>query len=220
MEAEQFAYSMLTRSQRLSHENLRVRDAAYVEGFERWIAQRAYAQAGLRAAGRRAKHPADADAVQGARHGAEEPHRGLADGAVFGGRRRRRRLSPDAPRRARDGRRRAGVRRNDLRVGRRAHHAGLSRPVRRQSIRVAWRRIVDFVHANSDAKIAIQLGHAGAKGSTRRAWDGADLPLERGQLAAGVGIAAAVPGGRVASGARSDARRPAAHPRRFRARRR
>jgi anthraniloyl-CoA monooxygenase len=44
----------------------------------------------------------------------------------------------------------------------------------------AWRRIVDFVHANSDAKIAIQLGHAGAKGSTRRAWDGADLPLEEG----------------------------------------
>jgi anthraniloyl-CoA monooxygenase len=44
----------------------------------------------------------------------------------------------------------------------------------------AWRRIVDFVHAHSDAKIAIQLGHAGAKGSTRRAWDGADLPLDDG----------------------------------------
>jgi anthraniloyl-CoA monooxygenase len=44
----------------------------------------------------------------------------------------------------------------------------------------AWRRIVDFVHANSDAKIGIQLGHAGAKGSTRCAWDGIDLPLEEG----------------------------------------
>jgi anthraniloyl-CoA monooxygenase len=44
----------------------------------------------------------------------------------------------------------------------------------------AWRRIVDFVHANSDAKIGIQLGHAGAKGSTRAAWDGIDLPLEDG----------------------------------------
>jgi anthraniloyl-CoA monooxygenase len=44
----------------------------------------------------------------------------------------------------------------------------------------AWKRIVDFVHANSDAKIGIQLGHAGAKGSTRRAWDGIDLPLEDG----------------------------------------
>jgi anthraniloyl-CoA monooxygenase len=44
----------------------------------------------------------------------------------------------------------------------------------------AWRRIVDFVHANSDARIGIQLGHAGAKGSTRRAWDGIDLPLDQG----------------------------------------
>ena len=47
MEAEQFAYSMLTRSQRLSHENLRVRDAGYVERYERWIAEQAHAQAGL-----------------------------------------------------------------------------------------------------------------------------------------------------------------------------
>src|SRR5450830_1290580 len=47
MEAEQFAYSMLTRSQRLSHENLRLRDAGYVKGFEDWIADGAFAQAGL-----------------------------------------------------------------------------------------------------------------------------------------------------------------------------
>jgi anthraniloyl-CoA monooxygenase len=38
MEAEQFAYSMLTRSQRLSHENLRLRDPAYVARFEDWFA--------------------------------------------------------------------------------------------------------------------------------------------------------------------------------------
>ena len=44
----------------------------------------------------------------------------------------------------------------------------------------AWTRIVDFVHANTDAKIALQLGHAGAKGSTKRAWDGTDQPLEEG----------------------------------------
>src|SRR3569832_157113 len=37
---EQFAYSLLTRSQRISHENLRLRDKAYVENFEGWIAQR------------------------------------------------------------------------------------------------------------------------------------------------------------------------------------
>ena len=41
-------------------------------------------------------------------------------------------------------------------------------------------RIVDWVHANSDAKIAVQIGHSGAKGSTRRAWDGIDKPLPAG----------------------------------------
>jgi len=46
--------------------------------------------------------------------------------------------------------------------------------------RDGWKRIVDFVHANTDAKIAIQLGHSGAKGSTRLAWEGIDQPLEEG----------------------------------------
>src|SRR5476649_251296 len=44
----------------------------------------------------------------------------------------------------------------------------------------AWRRIVDFVHANSAAKIALQLGHAGRKGATKLMWDGIDRPLEEG----------------------------------------
>jgi len=44
----------------------------------------------------------------------------------------------------------------------------------------AWRRIVDFVHANSAAKFALQLGHAGRKGATRLMWDGMDRPLEEG----------------------------------------
>ena len=44
----------------------------------------------------------------------------------------------------------------------------------------AWRRIVDFVHANSAAKIALQLGHAGRKGATKLMWDGMDRPLAEG----------------------------------------
>ncbi len=44
----------------------------------------------------------------------------------------------------------------------------------------AWRRIVDFVHANSSAKICLQLGHAGRKGATKLMWDGMDRPLEEG----------------------------------------
>src|SRR5229473_7242966 len=44
----------------------------------------------------------------------------------------------------------------------------------------AWRRIVDFVHANSPAKIGVQLAHAGRKGSTRLLWEGIDEPLDSG----------------------------------------
>jgi len=44
----------------------------------------------------------------------------------------------------------------------------------------AWTRIVDFVHANSSAKICLQLGHAGRKGATKLMWDGMDRPLEQG----------------------------------------
>jgi anthraniloyl-CoA monooxygenase len=44
----------------------------------------------------------------------------------------------------------------------------------------AWKRIVDFVHANSAAKICMQLGHAGRKAATKRMWEGSDEPLESG----------------------------------------
>ncbi|GAB3693064.1 bifunctional salicylyl-CoA 5-hydroxylase/oxidoreductase [Nocardiopsis oceani] len=44
----------------------------------------------------------------------------------------------------------------------------------------AWRRVTDFVHANSRARIGVQLGHAGRKGSTRLMWEGIDQPLPEG----------------------------------------
>jgi anthraniloyl-CoA monooxygenase len=44
----------------------------------------------------------------------------------------------------------------------------------------AWKRIVDFVHANSKAKFCLQLGHSGPKGSTRVGWEGYDVPLGEG----------------------------------------
>ena len=40
-----------------------------------------------------------------------------------------------------------------------------------------WQRIVEFVHRESEAKIGIQLSHAGRKGSTRVLWEGEDEPL-------------------------------------------
>jgi anthraniloyl-CoA monooxygenase len=43
--------------------------------------------------------------------------------------------------------------------------------------RDGWKRIVNYVHTYSDAKVALQLGHSGRKGSTRRGWEGIDQPL-------------------------------------------
>jgi anthraniloyl-CoA monooxygenase len=43
-----------------------------------------------------------------------------------------------------------------------------------------WKRVVDFVHGNSAAKICLQLGHAGRKGATKLMWEGIDQPLEEG----------------------------------------
>jgi anthraniloyl-CoA monooxygenase len=44
----------------------------------------------------------------------------------------------------------------------------------------AWKRIVDFVHAQSRTKFCLQLGHAGRKGATRLMWEGIDEPLPEG----------------------------------------
>src|SRR5690606_5532263 len=66
---EQFAYSLLTRSQRISHENLRVRDAGWLEGYERWLAQQARKQVsgvgGQGADGARAVSTQDAQPAAG-----------------------------------------------------------------------------------------------------------------------------------------------------------
>jgi anthraniloyl-CoA monooxygenase len=43
-----------------------------------------------------------------------------------------------------------------------------------------WRRLTDFAHAESTAKVGIQIGHSGRKGSTRFMWEGIDLPLAAG----------------------------------------
>jgi anthraniloyl-CoA monooxygenase len=183
MEAEQFAYSMLTRSQRLSHENLRLRDPDYVGRFEDWIAGRAYAQAGL-------PLPGLANTAAGSVPPMLTPWR--MRGTVL---KNRIVVSPMAQYSAVDG---VAGDYHLVHLGSRAlGGAGLvfaemtcvSADARitpgcpgmyAPEHTAAWKRIVDFVHAGSDAKIAMQLGHAGAKGSTRRAWDGTDLPLEEG----------------------------------------
>ncbi len=175
MEAPQFAYSMLTRSQRLSHENLRVRDAGYVAGFEAWIARRACEQAGIAAPSGAKVLPmltpfklrgltlknrivvspmaqySAVDGVAGDYHLVHLGARALGGaGMVFAEMTcvsADARITPSCP--------------------------GMYAPEHT----TAWKRVVDFVHASSDAKIALQLGHAGAKGSTRVMWEGIDQPL-------------------------------------------
>src|SRR5262249_34010950 len=44
----------------------------------------------------------------------------------------------------------------------------------------AWKRIVDFVHRETEAKICLQIGHSGAKGSTQLGWEEMDSPLPHG----------------------------------------
>ena len=91
-----------------------------------------------------------------------------------------------------DRRRGPDVHRDDLR--RRTRRA--SRPAApgctNDAQEAAWKRIVDFVHANSAAKFCLQLGHAGRKGSTKLMWEGMDQPLPQGQLADRGGVAAAL----------------------------
>ncbi|MBQ5940191.1 bifunctional salicylyl-CoA 5-hydroxylase/oxidoreductase [Massilia sp. AB1] len=177
MEAGQFAYSLLTRSQRLSHENLRLRDPAYVAGFERWFAERAAREAGLpppqapvppmftpyKVRGVLLKNRvvvspmaqySSEDGTVGDYHLAHLGARALGGAALVMAEMTcvsaDARITPACP--------------------------GLYTPQHT----AAWKRIVDFVHGSTDAKIGVQLGHAGAKGSTRAAWDGIDLPLESG----------------------------------------
>ncbi|MCV2356419.1 bifunctional salicylyl-CoA 5-hydroxylase/oxidoreductase [Paucibacter sp. B2R-40] len=163
LEPEQFAYSLLTRSQRISHENLRLRDSAYVDRFEAWLAGgqavppmfTPFKLRGLTLKNRVVVSPmAQYSCVDGLPGDYHLMHLGAraagGAGLVFAEMTctsADARITPGCP-------------------GLYTDEQG-----------AAWASIVGFVHANSSAKIAIQLGHAGAKGSTRRAWEGIDQPL-------------------------------------------
>jgi anthraniloyl-CoA monooxygenase len=182
---EQFAYSLLTRSQRISHENLRLRDKDYVEDYEDWIAERA---------GLPARALALADVASSASQQSVPPMLTpfRLRGVVL---KNRIVVSPMAQYSSVDG---IAGDYHLVHLGARAMGGAamvmveMTCPTADARItpgcpglwigaqRDAFKRIVDFVHANSDAKIAMQLGHAGAKGSTRVPWEGEDQPLESG----------------------------------------
>lgn len=169
----QFNYALLTRSQRISHENLRLRDAHWLESAERWF----QVQAGI-------------DAGAPVRRPMFAPFR-LRDMTL----KNRVVVSPMAQYKAVDG---CPTDWHLVHYGERAKGgAGLvftemtcvSAEGRitpgcpgtyRPEHEAAWTRIVDFVHGETDARICLQIGHAGAKGSTQRGFEEADAPLPSG----------------------------------------
>ena len=172
---EQFMYSLLTRSQRISHENLRLRDKAWLEGFERWFATRA----GMTIAADAAPPPpmftpytvrsvtlknrvvvspmaqySAHDGVPGDYHLVHLGARAMGGAALVMAEMTcvspEARITPGCP--------------------------GLWNTGQRD----AWARIANWIHTSTDAKFGIQLGHAGAKGSTKVMWEGIDQPLADG----------------------------------------
>ena len=188
MDIEQFAYSLLTRSQRISHENLRLRDAKWLEDYERWLASRA------------AKPPPPAD----------EPELPMLLPLTVRGITLKNRImvSPMAMYSAKDG---VPGDLHLVHLGARAmggaaivfvemtapEPAGRITPgctgLWNDEQQAAFQRITDFVHQNSSAKIGIQLGHSGPKGSTQLGWEQIDEPLADGNWP--VVAASAVPYG-------------------------
>jgi anthraniloyl-CoA monooxygenase len=169
----QFAYSLLTRSQRVSHENLRLRDKQWLEGVERWFQSKALgvpvndpappmfaplSLRGLRLDNRVVVSPmAMYSAMDGTPGDFHLVHYGTrAEGGAG-------LLYTEMTCVSAEGRITPGC------AGLYAHrHVA------------AWKRIVDFVHAYSRAKFCLQLGHSGPKGSTKLGWEGYDEPLDDG----------------------------------------
>ncbi|MEM9011680.1 MAG: bifunctional salicylyl-CoA 5-hydroxylase/oxidoreductase [Pseudomonadota bacterium] len=166
----QFTYSLLTRSQRISHENLRLRDPGWLTEAETWFQRQAGANA----------HRAPMFAPFRLRE------MGLKNRVV---------VSPMAQYKAVDG---CPTDWHLIHYGERAKGGaglvytemtcvsaegritpgctGFYAPAHEE----AWRRIVDFVHAETEAKICAQIGHSGRKGSTQLGWEEMDAPLTHG----------------------------------------
>ncbi len=172
-EPKQFAYSLVTRSQRVSHENLRLRDSKYLEEFEFWLEEKE--------TGSRSQLPVPPMFLPLALRDMQLPNRvacspmamySAIDGNVddfhlvhFGAR-------------ALGG---AGLLFTEMTcVSADARITPGCAGIYCDENLDAWRPIVEFVHDRSPARIAMQLGHAGRKGSTRVAWEGMDRPLAQG----------------------------------------
>ena len=178
LEPLEFSASLLTRSLRLTHESLKQRDPAFIGRLDRWFAAKAANQSGvnvpaepppppmftpfrlrdMRLANRVVVSPmCQYSAEDGMPDDWHLVH--LGSRAVGGAGL----VMAEMTDVSRDGRISPGC-------------TGLYKPEHA----AGWKRIVDFVHRASGAKIGIQLAHAGRKASTRRAWEGSEEPLAEG----------------------------------------
>lgn len=174
----QFAFALLNRSKKVSHDNLRLRDAGFIATVDRLVATQAAAQTRLEIAMDPPPPPmftpfrlrdlilpnrvvvspmCQYSAEDGLPNDWHLVH--LGSRAIGGAGLVIAEMTDVSP----EGRISPGC-------------TGLYKPEHA----VGWKRIVDFVHDHSAAKIGIQLGHAGRKGSTRLMWDGIDKPLKDG----------------------------------------
>jgi anthraniloyl-CoA monooxygenase len=171
----QFAFNIMTRSRRVTYDNLRVRDPEFVASVDRWFAE----HEARRGHGSGQLRPPMFQPLR--LRDLQLPNRVV--------------VSPMDMYRATDGLP------NDFHLvhlgGKALGGAGLVMTEMvcvSESGRISpgctgiytdeqadrWRRITDFVHRESAAKIGVQLGHSGRKGSTRLMWEGIDLPLTEG----------------------------------------
>ncbi|HTG31633.1 MAG TPA: bifunctional salicylyl-CoA 5-hydroxylase/oxidoreductase [Thermoanaerobaculia bacterium] len=179
LDPEQFAYSLLTRSQRVSHENLRLRDSKYLEGVERWFASRAsrkelpqapealskitpppmftpFTLRGMTVENRVVVSPMDMYSAEDGTPG--DFHLVHLGARALGG---------------------AGLIVTEMTcVSPEARITLGCTGMYRQEHREAWQRVTRFVHQRSRSKICLQLGHSGGKGSTRLMWEGENEPLD------------------------------------------
>ncbi|MER6569672.1 bifunctional salicylyl-CoA 5-hydroxylase/oxidoreductase [Streptomyces sp. NPDC001093] len=163
----QFAFNLLTRSRRVTHDNLRLRDARFTEAVEREFGCppgtppmfTPFRLRGLTLRNRVVVSPMDmysaTDGVPGDFHLVHLGARALGGAGL---------VMTEMVCVSEEGRITPGC--AGLYTGRQAE---------------AWRRVTDFVHSRSPGTaIGVQLGHSGRKGSTRLMWEGMDEPLPRG----------------------------------------
>ncbi|NMM85482.1 oxidoreductase [Rhodococcus sp. SRB_17] len=173
---QQFAFNLMTRSRRITYDNLRLRDPGFVEAIDDWYAANeikighttettsrppmfhSYKMRGLELENRILVSSMDmysaVDGVPGDFHLVHLGSKALGGAGL---------VMTEMVCVSPEGRITPGC-------------TGLYNAEQEES----WKRIVDFVHERSTAKLGVQLGHSGRKGSTKLMWEGIDQPLEEG----------------------------------------